>query len=410
MWKYMNKCKWLIFLFFSCEVFTNDLDVLSFAGFASQGITYTSDNQFFDEKDKISLNMTTLGLQANYLFNDQIRLSAQAMYRNWGKIDSTRFDFFMADYQFINQPYFNLGIRMGRIKSDLAIFNSTRDIPSARPSIFLPQSVYQDILRDTTTSYDGLSLYGNQVFKLGRLNWSIAYGRYPVSDDLSESILGKELSGDISTDSNFQLMTSWESLQGNWTLSLGYENPKANLSPLNKNNAAIAISPGNIEFERYIFSHQYFTEFWDLTFEYMYQHTTISGFQLFTPSLPEGFPQTEIENVSTDNLVNVGFYGQWSYLLTENLTFFFRYGRYFTDIDDKDGSNFQQESGMPSFSRYSHDLSSGIKWKILPKWQINFEGHFMEGTAAISPTIKLDHSANDEKNWQLWSLQVSYSF
>jgi len=409
MLRYLMKNKWILLYLLPGIAFANQQKDLSFAGFASQGISYTSDNQFFDEEDNVSLNMTILALQANYLLNDKIRLSGQAMYRNWGKIESARIDFLMADYQFINQQNFNIGVRIGRIKSDLGLFNSTRDIPSARPSIFLPQSVYQDTLRDTTTSYDGISLYGNQVFALGRLNWTLAYGRYPVSDDLSESILGKELSGDIDTESNAQINTTWESTSGNWTVSLGYENPQAYAKPLVDMGAPIAMKAGDIKFDRYILSHQYFSEFWDFTFEFIYQDTEIKGFDLYIPNLPL-MMQPEFPQVTTDSLVNSGLYGQWRYFLKENLILMLRYGRYFTDIDDKDGSEYYQNTGMPAFSRYSYDLSAGIKWKLSPKWQINFEGHFFEGTAAISPTIKFDHSSNNEKYWQLWSMQVSYSF
>ncbi len=410
MLRYLKKNNWILLSILPCVVFASEQSDLSFAGVVSQGISYTSDNQFFDDEDNVSLNMTILALQANYLFNDKIRFSGQALYRNWGKIESARIDFLMADYQFYNQQHFNIGFRLGRIKSDLGVFNSTRDIPSARPSIFLPQSVYQDTLRDTTTSYDGISLYGNQVFDLGRLNWTLAYGRYPVSSDLSESIFGQELAGEIDTDSNIQINTTWESASGNWSVSFGYENPQAYAKPTFDINDPIAIRAGDIKFDRYIFSHQYFSEFWDFTFEYIHQNLEVKGFDLFIPNLPSFIQQPVFPEITTDNLTNVGFYGQWRYFLEEDLILMLRYGRYFTDVDDKDGSEYYQETGMPDFSRYSFDLSAGIKWKLAPKWQVNFEGHFFEGTAAISPTIKLDHSSNNEKYWQLWSLQVSYSF
>ncbi len=216
--------------------------------------------------------------------------------------------------------------------------------------------------------------------------------------------------GEIDTENNVQIITGWESEQGDWTLSLGYENPKASATPIHDKDSLIAMRAGDIDFDRYILSYQYFFEFWDFTFEYMYQDTKITGFELYIPNLPIIFQQPEFPEITTDSLVNAGFYGQWRYLVQENFTLMLRYGRYFTDIDDKDGSEYYLETGMPAFSRYSYDLSAGIKWKLSSSWQVNFEGHFFEGTAAISPTIKLDHSDNSEKYWQLWSLQVSYSF
>ena len=399
-----------IYLLLTCPTIAASNSELDFGGFISQGITYTSDNSFFEAGRSTSLKMTTIAVQSNYLLQDKVRFSGQLMYRNWGELESLRIDYLMADYQFYNTDKLNLGFRLGRIKSDLGLFNSTRDIPSARPSIFLPQSVYQDTLRDTTTSYDGISLYGNRLFPTGRLNLSVAYGEYPVSSDLSTSIFGKNLAGKITTDANWQLNSSWESKNANWLFSLGFENPNIKVSRFNNLNEFTSLTPGEAKFDRYIFSGQYFAENWDLSIEYIHQKWQISGFQLYLIDLPEHLQPANLPDVLENTFSNGGFYSQYRYMLNDDITLMFRLGRYYIDNDDKNGSRHAKESGDPAFSRYHKDLVSAIKWQITPQWQLSLEAHLLTGTASIAPTVKYDHSDNNKKHWQMWSLQMAYSF
>lgn len=390
----------------------NEVDKFSIGGFVSQGVVNTSGNQFFDKENDTSFNMTEASLQANYQLSSNIHISGQVMYRNWGKIESSSLDYLMADYHVLATDASNMGLRFGRIKNDFGLYNLTRDIPSARPSIFLPQSIYSDIFRDTITSSDGVSLYANHHFSTGNLSWYVTYGHYPVSDDLAESLLGNSIKGELSApDYTRYVKFTWESIKGDWLISLGYNDPSARFEQKLEPTDALAVSKGKFTYESFLLSYQYFAENWDFSVEYERKNIDAKGFDLYIPNVPDEF-QPDFPPLFKMHTVNDAFYGQWRYLLSDKLTFMLRYGKFITDIDDRKGKKFAASSitNTPAFSRFSNSFTSGISWQMSDHWRVDLEGHFFEGTAMISPLVKMDNSQNRNKNWQLWALQASYSF
>ena len=390
----------------------NNVDKLSIGGFVSQGVVNTTDNQFFDETDDTSFNMTEASLQANYQLSSNVKISGQVMYRNWGKIESSVLDYLMIDYSFLSTDNTNMGLRLGRIKNDFGLYNLTRDIPSARPSIFLPQSIYLDILRDTITASDGFSLYANHRFSTGNLSWHFTYGLYNVTDDLIVSILGPTIKGEFSVPEHTRyLKFTWEPPQGDWLIALGYSDPSASFEQALASTDQIGVTPGQFNYESYLLSYQYFAESWDFSLEYERKKTDSSGFDLYLPNVPEQFqpdfpPLFKLKNVSD------AFYGQWRYLISNELTFMLRYGSFVSDNNDKNGEKFAAASAInaPAFSRYTKTFTTGLNWQISENWRIDVEAHYFEGTGVISPLVKVDTSQNTSKYWQLFAIQASYSF
>lgn len=390
----------------SCSAFGQKIDL---GGFVSQGLVHTTANTFFDSKDETSYKMTEIGLQASYVTQENFRLSGQAIYRNWGDIESTYLDYLFIDYGLYSRPTVNLSLRLGRIKSDYGLYNATRDIPSARPSIFLPQSVYLDILRNSSTSYDGVSFYGNTLAQYGTWNWAASYGINPVDDALTESIFGGALQGDFDTHKSTKLNVSWESSNGNWLLGLGFEDQQVDFEPVNAPNAPIIVSPGFIEYERYIFSSQYFAPNWDLTLEYIYLDSSTAGFEFFAPNLPVELQPQPQDFVQSTN-VSDGGYVQYRYLLSEQLTLLLRYDVFFRDTDNRSGE-ITDAGGIigQDFGAFAKDLTGGIKWQINERWIVQAEAHFVEGTGYISPWVDVIPTVED-KYWEMFALQASYSF
>lgn len=404
----------LVLLFVSISPISSasEIEKFSMGGFISQGVVHTSDNQFFDKKDDTSFNMTEASLQANYQLSSNIQISGQVMYRNWGKIENSTLDYLMVDYRFLASDTSNMGIRLGRIKNDFGLYNLTRDIPSARPSIFLPQSIYLDILRDTITSADGISLYANHRFSAGNLSWSAMYGRFNVTDDLIESMLGTSIKGKFSVQEYTRYFKfTWEPIQGDWLISFGYNDPVSNFEPQLSPSDKFAISKGKFKYESFLLSYQYFAENWDFSIEYERKITDATGFDFYIPNVPEEL-QPEFPPLFKLHNVKDAFYGQWRYLLSDKLTFLLRYSEFVADNDDKNGKKFAVSSiaKMPAFSRYSHTITTGVNWQITDHWRIDFEGHYFEGIGVISPLVKVDSSQNTSKYWQLFAIQASYSF
>ena len=70
-----------------------------------------------------------------------------------------------------------LGVRLGRLKNPLGLYNETRDVPFTRPSVFLPQSVYFDKVRNLILSTDGLMFYGDYRTRYGNFSLTLGGGQ-----------------------------------------------------------------------------------------------------------------------------------------------------------------------------------------------------------------------------------------
>ena len=134
-------------------------------GFLSQGMTHTSDNNFFGKSDDtVSFDYRELGINGSWRIIPELQISAQVVYRDAGLTDDSnvRLDYALADYSYYSSESTLLGIRAGRVPTPFGFYNDTRDVASTRPGILLPQSIYFDRNRNIAYSADGGYLYGEQ--------------------------------------------------------------------------------------------------------------------------------------------------------------------------------------------------------------------------------------------------------
>jgi len=88
-------------------------------------------------------------------------------------------DWAFADYRF--RDWF--GVRAGRVKTTLGLFNETQDNESLHTWALMPQSVYPLDLRGSNISHDGGDLYGAiPLVRLGHLEYTV-YGGRRVCDE-----------------------------------------------------------------------------------------------------------------------------------------------------------------------------------------------------------------------------------
>ena len=152
---------------------------LQIHGFASQGVVHTSDNHWFGDSTNTSFDLTELGLNGSFQLNPKVLFSAQVLSRRAGEMydGEPSLDYALGDFTFVSAPDRRLGVRVGRIKNPLGLYNETRDVPFTRPTIFLPQVVYYDNLRNLILSSDGLMLYGESFQPWGNLSLTFGGGQ-----------------------------------------------------------------------------------------------------------------------------------------------------------------------------------------------------------------------------------------
>ena len=142
--------------------------------FFEQGFGYSNDNNFLTMKtSQGSLAMTDGGANVGVTLSDHFRVGAQVYFSNVGQLGNWRpqLDWAVADYRFKEW----LGVRAGKVKTSLGLYNDTQDMNFLYTWALLPQSIYPTDLRDVTIAHTGGDLYGH--FGIGK-GGSLAYTAY----------------------------------------------------------------------------------------------------------------------------------------------------------------------------------------------------------------------------------------
>ena len=136
---------------------------LQIHGFLSQGAIHTDHNEIFGTSSTgVELNVREIGVNASWLATPDLRLAGQVLSRKAGKTDDgdLRLDYGLLDWTPLYSEQWRAGMRLGRVKMPIGLYNETRDVAHTRPGILMPQSIYAESLRNIMLSADGLSLYG----------------------------------------------------------------------------------------------------------------------------------------------------------------------------------------------------------------------------------------------------------
>jgi hypothetical protein len=151
---------------------------VQFHGFAAQGFVHTNDNNWLtmNTSNVGSGEFTDFGVNASVQITDKFRVGAQIYDRNLGQLGGWHpsLDWAFADHRF--KPW--LGIRGGKVKTVLGLYNDTQDLDFLRTFALLPQSVYPTDLRDSTIAHTGGDAYGDIHLKnhLGTLSYTAYAG------------------------------------------------------------------------------------------------------------------------------------------------------------------------------------------------------------------------------------------
>lgn len=148
-------------------------------GFASQGFVYTDANNWLTmHSSHGSGAFTDFGANISMQVTDKFRIGAQVYDRNLGNLGEWHpsVDWAFGDYRFRSW----LGIRAGKVKTVLGLYNDTEDLDFLHTFALLPQSVYPTDLRDTTIAHEGGDIYGSISPKrrFGRISYTVYAGHH----------------------------------------------------------------------------------------------------------------------------------------------------------------------------------------------------------------------------------------
>ena len=159
-----------------------DLGDIEIHGFASTGYMKSTDNNFLLSSEDGSFEFNEAGINFSTALNENIRIGLQLYSFDNGNIGNNdiNLDWAFLDYKWKNE----LGVRLGKIKTPLGLYNEVRDYDMLRTSILMPQSVYYRYLRETSIGYQGGGIYGNVFLnRFGSLSYDLIYGTMEMASD-----------------------------------------------------------------------------------------------------------------------------------------------------------------------------------------------------------------------------------
>lgn len=362
-------------------------------GFLSQGIVFTSDNNFLGESEDGSLDFREVGLNLSWRPNADWQVAGQLLSHRAGESDngSVQVDYALVDWTALSGEWGRGGVRVGRVKTPYGLYNKTRDVAFTRPSIILPQSIYFERTRKVSIAADGAELYLEKYGEAGNLYVNLVAGWPDSSDKASEvAILGRDQAGKFRSDFTQLLQFMYEGSGGRYRLGITSVWHAADYRP----GSGDPLHSGRFEFEPLILSGQYNAEDWSLTAEYALRPVRLSGFGVF--------PTVEMTGES--------YYLQGTYRVTPKLEALLRYDVSYSNRDDRNGREFADSGpGRQAFTRYSKDWTLGLRYDVTPAFMVRAEYHRVDGTAWLTGLDNLDPSAL-ERRWDMFMLLGSFRF
>ncbi|SDW34359.1 hypothetical protein [Nitrosomonas eutropha] len=372
------------------------LKQLQVHGFLSQGYIKTTGNNVFGHSNNSgSFDFREMGLTASLRPLPRLQFSGQLLHRRAGEGSDggIRIDFGFLDYNFINTPGVELGLRLGRMKNPFGFYNDTRDVPFTRPSILLPQSIYFDRTRNLALASDGAQLYGESRTDWGNITIQLGAAFPQVDDkDTETSIFGHTtpIRGYLKSRLSYIGRILYELPDGRLRLAVSSAQLNVGYDPSQND----IFESGSFRFSPLILSAQYNAERWSITSEYALRY-----------SRRHGFGNPRLDQSSTGD----SFYLQGIYRFLPGWEAVLRYDLLFANRKDRNGKKFAAVSGHPAYSQYARDLTVGLRWNITPSIMLSTEYHRINGTAWLSPLDNPDITST-KKNWNLFAAQISYRF
>lgn len=380
-------------------VYGNDIggiDDVQIHGFVAQGVIDVDGSDFVSVDQGVSFKLTEIGLNASYQFTPDVRLAGQAVYLNGGnRYDKgIRLDYLLLEWALHNTENWQTKLYLGRIKNYHWLYSSTRDVPMTRPSIILPQSVYFDGTRDMSIGGDGGAIATRYSHaSIGDIDITASIGISPVSKEQTTILMGSTSTGKLTHENDFQGSIYWRPSFSQWKFGLATTNADFTY----ENGINDSFINGSLDLERFYANAEYQAEHWTFSAEILQENIKLYG--LLVP---------EFMNDSKGQ----GGYVQAQYSITPKLQLLSRYEHYYANKSDKHGRQLELNSGggVPHYFGYQYDKTIGLKYRISPKVELQFEHHWIQGTARLTPVLIPEPRINKEEYWQMWALQLMYWF
>ncbi|HEY3459128.1 MAG TPA: hypothetical protein VGK64_31375 [Bryobacteraceae bacterium] len=317
-------------------------------GFASQAFAVSDNNNYLTMKtSEGSFAFTDFGVNISAQITGKFRVGAQIYDRNIGNLGQwhPELDWAGGDYRFKDW----LGLRAGKVKTVLGLYNDTQDMEFLHTWAILPQSMYPLDLRSSTIAHVGADFYGDISLKrLGSLSYT-AYAGFQPTDHYGGWVYGFKEYGINLTKLNGRL----EGGDLRWRTPV--PGLLAGVSYLNQDlHATLTFGPKSYNVSS---THDATSQFY---VQYVYNRLKLDGEY-----------RRNLLSLSQILLDSRSFYGAASYRISKRFELGTYYSRFYLDW----------QAGASGPGSHIFEKTATARIDLASHWDIKIEGHFMHGYA-----------------------------
>jgi hypothetical protein len=358
-----------------------NLPELQIHGFVSQGFLFSSANNYLANSSKGSFEFSEVGLNFTMPATDRLRLGVQLFSRDLGPTGDYRavLDWYYLDYHWNDW----LGVRAGRVKVPFGLYNDSADIDSARTAVLLPQSVYPAESRDYLLAQTGVEVYGySSIGGLGGLDYRLYTGTLFIEPPKPGSTPFTVLNYTVPWLAGGRLLWS-PPLEG---LRLGASVEILKLEGDLLGPAPIGKFAFTVPATLWVASAEYVVRDWLFAAE----------FSRWVVKLESSKPSVLPESSTTSQRA----YALATYRINSWLQAGGYYSIYYPDFQHREGQDEMQLDGALT-----------VRFDVNANWLIKLEGHYVHGTAALSPSLNRDQPLRSlQPDWALFAVKTTAYF
>ena len=369
-------------------------------GFVSQGYMKSQDNNYLaNNSSDGTFGFNEVGINFSKQLTDQLRIGLQLFSRDLGAIGNNKIelDWAFADYRWKDW----LGLRAGKIKAPFGLYNEIRDTDMLRTSIFLPQSVYNEIIRDTMVGLKGIGFYGDiPAGPAGGFSYYLLGGTNDVNGDEDVGAVRyfnsqplTRVTGDFDFGKSYIASLEWRPPLDGLLLKYGY------LITEVKVPAEIAGQAATYEADKqvmYLYSVEYTWNNLVLAAELMKSR---GDYSVDIPAFG-GIVKDALRK-------ELGYYVSAAYRFNDWFEAGTYYSKYYPDSTDKDGDDgLASGINMYDYQGWLEDYALSLRFDINEYLVAKVEGHLMDGAALC---LAFDND-DFKEHWYMFAAKLSFSF
>lgn len=382
-------------------------------GFVSQGWLNSRDVNYLvdDSRDGTAeFHEAAVSIQARP--EERLRVGVQFLARDFGEVGNNQVvvDWAYADYHHCDYT----GIRIGKFKTLQGLHGQGRDVDMLRPTVLLPQAVYNEEHRDFIVGMEGAGIYGNLPLKDGgQLDYELYAGTLNVPDaehgfwDDIWVQMGKisevnppegttyEFLGADDSEAKFDWVwgggVQWQSPLDGIRLGATYFKARFDMEAL------MQFKVTDAEGEHLVSDRVTFNG--DLG-----RILTLSGEYTRGPlTFTLEYTQERLNAVTSE-----GWYGMLTAQATDKLAVTGFYSEYYGDREDRDGGRYLD---LRDFFAWQKDHCLAFRYDVNDHWLLKLEHHLVDGTALSNLARNdLDDPLAMRRWWQYTAAKSTFYF